>query len=139
MGNALIVMVVHEEQLALNGLCIRDCETGTAVPVKPAFRAGYEATLAKNPDASWLLEVPASAVWLLPEEPHEKHGRAWHWKPRVLAAHRATVRRSHESFLNRHLADLDGMARSGWWIIEKIRVRVSEILEVPHRAEEKKP
>ncbi len=138
MGNALIVMVVPEECLALGGLCNRDYAKGTAVPVEHAFRAGYENTLEANPDATWQLDVPASSVWLLPEEPHEKHGRGWHWKSKLLTQHRATVRRSLESFVNRHLAELDGMARSGWWIIEKIRIKVSEIREVPHRPGERK-
>lgn len=138
MGNALIVMVVPEECLGLGGLCHRDYAKGTAVPVKYAFHAGYENTLKANPDTSWKLDVPASSVWLLPEEPHEKHGTGWHWKARLLTQHRATVKKSLEAFVNKHLEELDEMARSGWWIVERIRIKVSEIREVPHQPGEKK-
>ena len=81
--------------------------------------------------------MPAKAVWLLPEEPWRKHSAYWHFNPRLLAAHRATVKRSLESFLNRNLSHLYEMARSGWFFIERVRAKVSRLRrEVPHRPDE---
>jgi hypothetical protein len=138
MGNALVMMVVPEESLALNGLHVRDRETGKLVPVARKVGLGsYEDTLRANPDATWTIEVPVSAVWLLPNEPRDAHGSEWHRKPRVLAAHRATMKRSLEAFLNRSLEGLDGMARSGWFILARARAKVAELREVPHSPEPK--
>ncbi len=130
-------MVVSDEELALNGLRIRDRRTGESMPIERSLSDGYEGTLEKNPEACWTLNVPATAVWLLPEEPWKEHGGDWHFNPRLLAAHRTTVKRSLESFLNRNLAQLDKMARSGWFIIERVRTKVSELREVAHRPDEK--
>lgn len=139
MGNALIVLVVPEENLTLTGLRERNPETGTLEPLPKdeTFRCGsYEAAVQAHPRAFWTMEVRASDVWFLPEEPHREHGRDWHFDPKLLAAHVEKVRGSLESFLNGRLEQLDDMVRSGWFIIQRVRVRVSELVEQPHHPSE---
>lgn len=136
MGNALVMMVVREEDLTLNGLHARDPKTGDIVPLKTKMLASYEDTLDANPDAFWTLEVRTRDVWRLPAEPSEEHGYDWHWDASVLATHREVVKHSLESFMNRALEGLDEMVRSGWWILARARAKVAELREVPHTARE---
>lgn len=140
MGNALIVLIVPEENLTLTGLREHNPDTGAleSLPKDERFRCrSYEAAVQAHPRAFWTMKVQASDVWFLPEEPHEEHGRRWHFDPKLLVNHVEKVRESLESFLNSKLEQLDDMARSGWFIIERVRARVIELRERPHHPTEK--
>lgn len=140
MGNALIVMIVPEENLPLTGLRERNPDTSALEKLSrdEALRCGsYEAAVQAHPDAFWTMEVQARDVWFLPEEPHAEHGRGWHFDAKVLAAHVEKVRGSLDSFLNAKLEQLDDMARSGWFVIERVRARVTELRERPHHPSER--
>src|SRR5258706_13489648 len=89
-----------------------ETKEGGWVPYEQRQRA-----LRDHPEAFFVLEVPHSAIWQPPDEPGGASG--WHWKPAVLRAHRAKVRRSLESFLNDKLSELDEMVRTGWFIIKR--------------------
>ena len=49
MGNALVMMIVSEEELALNGLRVRDRRTGESTPVEHSLRDGYEGDAGEEP------------------------------------------------------------------------------------------
>ena len=132
MGNALIMMAVSEEQLAFSKMYVRD-EEGRPVPVE---RKRGEPP---PPGAYWMLPVPKEAVWRPPDEPFREHGLNWHWDAELLAAQDAAVRRSIARFVNGHLARLDRMVRTGWYIVERVRVMVSEFAHQPHGPTEKRP
>jgi len=86
-----------------------------------------------------MLPVPKEAVWRPPDEPFREHGLNWHWDAELLAAQDAAVRRSIARFVNGHLARLDRMVRTGWYIVERVRVMVSEFAHQPHGPTEKRP
>lgn len=142
MGNALICFVVPEEMLGLQSLHIHDPKTGKPVPLETERFGAWipgrlrRQTIEKHPEAFFMLPVPYTAVWQLPEEPWREKGVNWHWRPAVLGSHRKRVRASLEDFLNRKLRSLDEMVRSGWFIIKRARVKVSELREVPHSRKE---
>jgi hypothetical protein len=136
MGNALIVLIVPEENLTLTGLRERNPDTGAleSLPKDERFRCGsYKAAVQAHPRAFWTMDVRASDVWFLPKE----HGGRWHFDPKLLAAHVEKVRGSLESFLNEKLKQLDDMVRSGWFVIERVRAKVIELRERPHGPTEK--
>lgn len=125
MGNALVVMTVPEESLPMSALRIAG-KDGKPVPVpglggwpwKP--REELEATLVAHPDAFWILHVPRSAVW---DPPGESGGLATNRVARKV--HAGQVRHSLLHFLNDKLAELDGMVRTGWWILQRARIRLA--------------
>ena len=43
-----------------------------------------------------------------------------------------------ETVLNGKLGELSGMVRTGWWVLERARVRVTQMKPVPQRAFEKR-
>ena len=109
MGYALIVMAVAEE-------CIPHTAhygpTGAVIDAPKRFT----------------LEVPRSAVWEPEPEPSDPN---WHKDSERQREQTEKNRRSLERFLNNALSDLDGMVRSGWWILGMARVFVSEMRGVP--------
>ena len=142
MGNALVMMTIPEEALGYTPLCVRgkdgkpfEIEKKRGIWVEGKARKDL---LREHPDAFFMMPVPYRAVWFPPEEPWKKKGLDWHWDPKLLAGHRAAVQRSFEKFLNGKLERLDRMVRTGWWILEQVRVRVSSLTEVPH-AEGERP
>jgi hypothetical protein len=141
MGNALVVMVVPEEMLPTQALCTRDPKTGKPRKVHPDGSgwipaAKWAALLRKHPDAFWPLDVPRTAVWQLPVEPRASRQR-WYDDPKLVAKHRRAVHESLEAFVNEHLAQLDGMVRTGWWIVRQARVRVASMEGVPPKQDMK--
>ena len=122
MGNALIAMVVAEECLTQRNLRFaaarREIER-----LEHAW--GGEPS---KPERVHVLDVPHSAVWEPEREPLDLD---WHKDPKKRRLQMARNRRSLERFLNRALEGLDGMVRSGWWILGKARVRVAEMHGVP--------
>ncbi len=134
MGNALVMMAVPEESLRFSNLYVLDEETHK--PVRLVQSRGHltgkqrDALLEKHPDAFWMLAVPRSAVW---EPPPEPYGLGE--KPALRAEHTKKVRASLTRFLNSQLASLDRMVRTGWWILQRARVRMTTFEGVPGEAD----
>jgi hypothetical protein len=105
MGNALIAIVVPEENLAYTCLRYRD-EHGELVALPVTYsRAERERILAEHPGAHWTIEVRPADVWELPEQEHDA--------PASLGA-----------YLDRAVARLEGMARRSY-VLGRLRVAVS--------------
>lgn len=81
----------------------------------------------------------SESLWRPPEEPWREHGLDWHKDPKVRRAHLKAVRESLEAFLNGHLAQLDGMLRTGWFILGKVRMRIVECRDIGERGVEGRP
>ncbi len=134
MGNALVMMIVGEEELALSDLEDPDPNKRGLLPLSRPGRwvpAERERIRREHPDAFWTLRVPRTAVWEPPVEPYLEKGPDWHRDPALLASHRERVRKSLEAFMNQKLAELDNMVRTGWFIIQRARASVTELEEVP--------
>jgi hypothetical protein len=130
------MMTVPDEMLGFSSLCIVkdgkvveiDKKKGDWVDGRQRKRA-----LREHPDAFFVWRVPYKALWVdMALEPIGKHGIDWFKEPGQLDAHNAKMKRSLEIFLNGKLKRLDRMVRTGWWILEKARVRVSTFREVPN-------
>ena len=143
MGDVLMMFVLPEEALGYTGLRVRDKQTGEVrelersrmwIPSEERERSIRE----HGDEAFWQIEVPFRAIWEPPEERRPEHGRDWHWDKTLLDAHRERVRMSLESFLNDNLSKLDGMVRTGWFIVDRARARVSELRERAHHKGEKR-
>jgi hypothetical protein len=103
MGNALVMMIIPEEALP---------------------------SATSRPSARYLEDLAtqvAASVWEPPEEPR---ALGWHRDPELRREHNERVRQSLEAFCNERLAQLDGMVRTGWWILGRARVRVVEFEDV---------
>jgi hypothetical protein len=118
------VMVIPEEALMYRYV-LDERDRPVQVPYGPEGRRMIARTKA---EPFFILHVPRSAVWDPAREPRDLN---WHEDPKRRREQTAENRRSLESFLNRALAQLDGMVRSGWWILERARVRVTEMCAVP--------
>ena len=77
------------------------------------------------------LTPPAEAVWRPPAKPWREHRLECHKDPVLRRAHLKAVRESLATFLNGHLARLNHMVRTGWFVLGKVRVRVAECRPVP--------
>jgi hypothetical protein len=73
------------------------------------------------------LPVPLSAVWRPVDEP------VGEWYADVGRRRRQTLRnrRSLEAFVGRNLTQLSRMVRTGWWILDRVRMKVEEFRSVP--------
>lgn len=116
MGSALIMMTVPEEALA---------QVHEGVKPIPGINWLGQFVRGEKPEPYYLFKVPVSAVWRLPEEPRavtvDRCAAA-------VRAHRAAVERSLERFVNGKLRQLDGMVRTGWWILSAARVKVTRLI-----------
>jgi hypothetical protein len=149
MGNALVVYTTPEEAVAWMSpgkvrLRARRARRKQAMPVwmleetaraaraRAAWKKGMRAGGAswRDPPSRQDAEppIPQGGVW---EPPGEPRANEWWKKPELRRAHTRAVRKSLEDFLNRHLAELGRRVRTGWWILGKVRVRVSECRPVP--------
>jgi hypothetical protein len=85
---------------------------------------GDRAAIAKRfPGAIYMMPLPLDCVWDQPSERGLDLDDARNIKRRV--KHEAACRRSLATFLNSKLRELDGMVRTGWWILARARVRIS--------------
>lgn len=75
----------------------------------------------------------AEAQWCPPEEPWREHGLDWHKDPKLRRAHLRAVRTSLEAFLNRHLARLHFMLRTGWFVLGEVEVKVTKCRGISDR------
>jgi hypothetical protein len=98
MGHALVTVALAEEQVPTRGAAnlSEDCLRSLAGQV-------------------------AANTWAPPREPSEP---GWHRDLELRKAHNEAVRQSLERFLNDRLAELDGMVRTGRWILQRARIRV---------------
>ena len=87
----------------------------------------------RHPDAYSKIPLRHLAVWDPPSEPWQEYGIDWHKDPALRRAHREAVRRSLEDFLNGQLAKLYHYVRTGWWVLGKVRVKVTQCRPVPER------
>lgn len=94
--------------------------------------------LERHPDACLLVAVRLDAVWDPPREPWREHGAQWHRNRSLRKQHRQRMRDSLERFINGKLEGLSGMVRTGEWVLERARVRVTQMKPVPQRALEKR-
>jgi len=97
-------------------------------PRKHPWRMGITAAeaLQRHPHAYYRQQIAPTDVWSLPREPMLGPGEPWYRDPELLAAHTEQVRLSLEAFLNAHLARMNRSARSGWWMLGRVRVQVVE-------------
>lgn len=125
MGNALIMMTVPQEMIPVAALRTWKGRRAVGIPgvTQPTEwkpRREVEAILAEHPDAFWMLPVPRSAVWEPPEEPPNSRSDG-----PARRTHDGRVRYSLLRFLNDRLGELDGMVRTGWWVLQQARVRLA--------------
>lgn len=134
MGNALVMFTTPTE--AVGARRRASDPPGTPPDHWLAGRKRKSERTAEEPDAYYdVLPVPpvTDCVWAPPAEPWKTHGLDWHQDPQVRREHLHAVQESLETFLNRHLARLNGMVRTGWFVLGKLRVRVVECRPVPER------
>ena len=137
MGNALVVMVVPEEVFMLSNLA-EPGPDGTLLRVYKEyppdkwmwFRRHREHLYAHHPNAGYFLRVTEADVWSPPPEPRSRRDIAEVGGGKLRIKHRRAVRASLDEFLNDKLRRLDRMVRTGWWILERARVRVSKLTGV---------
>jgi hypothetical protein len=138
MGQALIVAVIPEELLSrdeLGDVDPRDLDTWLAALHSDVdWRSpGQSEVVEHSPGAYLRVPLRYMKVWALPEEPWQVHGPDWHRDPQLRRAHHDAVRRGLQEFLNGQLAKLYHMVRTGWWVLGKARVKVTECRPVPER------
>lgn len=130
MSNELIVYVVPSECLSVDHLYDVDPKTDEPYRIRDRYtmdeffrlKRNRAELLRRHPGAFYPLSVPATSVWHPPKEPAYIHARA-----AVQQRHERAVAKSLVLFLNRHLARLDGMARTGAWVLGRGRVVVSDL------------
>lgn len=133
MGNELIITTVPSESLMQERLYVpgKDGQPVRLADLYPDrnewFRVRSELR-ERHPDAFYMVPVPLSAVWDPPGEPYKAKGAKW------IPAHRRAMTKSLLNFLNKQLAGLDQMLRTGSFVIERARVRAVSIKPIPEYA-----
>lgn len=128
MGDALVVHTIPEEMLIWpqlqRELRRRQEHSGSGRKRKRVPAPNFQKQAMSE------LRIPEGGIW---EPPAEPDGHEW-WRSAALRhRHAEAVRRSLEAFLNGHLAGLNHMLRTGWWVLGKVRVRVVECRPVSER------
>lgn len=137
MSDELICAVVPSETFTYTKAVVWDAAKREDVPIQSlvsseewwTLRRDPAAIAARFPNAVYVMRLPIDSVWRQPSE-----GELDLHRPRATAAraqHAAACRSSLASFLNAKLRRLDGMVRTGWWILAKARVRVSTFESKP--------
>lgn len=136
MGDALVVAVIPEEVFSVDCLVttVDDPDDPTReVRVRDlyddatwwALRRDPDAIRRRHPRAHYVVPIGIADVWRPPAE--QDQGVFLEDHPVAKARHAKAVKRSLESFLNARIARLAGALRTGWWILDEARVRVTRM------------
>lgn len=143
MSDELVMAVMPSEMFSVEQLVVWDPKKNRHVRVRDLYtrdewwqqRRDYAKLEAAHPGLHWLLPIRPLDRWTLPREPYGLRARG---ASAGRLTHRRATRASLEMFLNDRLAELDGMVRTGFWILAEARVRVSKFTDVPAKPQRRK-
>ncbi|MFW6087448.1 MAG: hypothetical protein ACODAG_09600 [Myxococcota bacterium] len=129
MGDLLVVFAVSEESLASEPIHVFGEGRGVRELTAEERALPVDELLRLHPDASVCLPVPLEGIWQPPPEPMMLWGRRR--TAQDVREHSAAMARSLEAFLNQRLGGLCRMVRTGWWVLGRVAVKVTEMEPVP--------